>query len=713
MEGNPFAAPPFGDPQNSTSRSSMSSMSGNPFDPMSSTPRQQQQQEHQGPGFYQQPSQPFSNGVSNGTSGMMSNNPFGSSPPPPPPQAMPQQQHQQQQQQPSPSVGGYPGLSGGGGPPFGQMPQSSQQPPPPYSPFGGYPSNSNTVPAPLVSGNAMVVSPQQSNPYAVGPPAAAASLQENPFAIVPSQQQSGPWGMMPSPSSKASAATSFDPFAPAPPPPPPPPQQIVYQPPPSAPPVPPPQAPPPSYASQEIVPHQPQANQAPPPSPQAAPSPYNGQGQIVPRHSPSSSQGGGSIQQLDRYDPENAPAPVPRDHGSVNRHDIQQNLTFVDRDAETTRRLEAERDQKQAEYGRELQRTVPGASPLPKPELVRKKGFILSRISFRTIVMKKWKQAFWVQYGPHTMLWFRSQTDFNDWLNNPYHNQAQRNFLIKLAVNFVHDLYKPSVRGYQVTQSRTKTYGSKMIRQFKLERWMDYGPTIAAAFGSYNPKEVDDLRQAIVECMRNTPLNNGIRATGAVRQPNPNPSSGDEIEGYQPNSSDERQQYQQQHQPQPPPQPNQQQRAESERRQYASADGAAQPGSGDIENEGKDSDLLDLDNWDDVSVQQHSVAPSVSMDMSMGHPSQAPSPQRQQGLYGAPNVYGAAPPTQYGGPPPQQPNPYGAPPPQPNQYGPPPPNQQPFYSLPPGSAPPQQQGLYGAPQPSPYGYPGVPPHQTF
>ena len=151
-------------------------------------------------------------------------------------------------------------------------------------------------------------------------------------------------------------------------------------------------------------------------------------------------------------------------------------------------------------YSEELaQNAPPGSSPLPKAELVRKKGFVLSRISFRTIVMKKWKQAFWVQYGPHTMLWFRSQADFDDWLNNPYHNQAQRNFLIKLAVNFVHDLYKPSVRGYQVTQCRTKAYGNKMIRQFKLERWMDYGPTIAAAFGSYNPKEVDDLREALVD----------------------------------------------------------------------------------------------------------------------------------------------------------------------------------------------------------------------
>jgi hypothetical protein len=170
-------------------------------------------------------------------------------------------------------------------------------------------------------------------------------------------------------------------------------------------------------------------------------------------------------------------------------------------------------------YSTEIARRVPpGASPLPKAELVKKTGYALSRISFRTIVMKKWKQAFWVQYGSHTMLWFRAQEDFKDWLNNPYHTQAQRNFLIKLAVNFVHDLYKPNVRGYQVTQCRVKPYGNKMVRQFKLERWMDYGPTIAAAFGSYDPREVEELRKAIVECMRNTPLDNGIRKTGAVQQ---------------------------------------------------------------------------------------------------------------------------------------------------------------------------------------------------
>ena len=170
-------------------------------------------------------------------------------------------------------------------------------------------------------------------------------------------------------------------------------------------------------------------------------------------------------------------------------------------------------------YSQVLAMNAPSeAAPLPKGDLVLKSGFVLARISFRTIVMKKWKQAFWVMYGPHTMLWFRSHADFDDWLNNPYLTQTQCNYLIKLAVNFVHDLYRPNVRGYQVTQARSKPYGNKIYRQFKLERWMDYGPTIAAAFASLEINEIDSLRQAIVECMRNTPVGDGIRATGAVRQ---------------------------------------------------------------------------------------------------------------------------------------------------------------------------------------------------
>lgn len=101
----------------------------------------------------------------------------------------------------------------------------------------------------------------------------------------------------------------------------------------------------------------------------------------------------------------------------------------------------------------------PQSSALPKYELVYHAGYVLSRISFRTVLMRKWKQSFWIQYGPTSILFFRSFTDYDDWLNNPYHTMKAREFLVKLRIDFVSDLKKPSVMGYQVTQIRKKPYG--------------------------------------------------------------------------------------------------------------------------------------------------------------------------------------------------------------------------------------------------------------
>lgn len=322
----------------------------------------------------------------------------------------------------------------------------------------------------------MVVAHQQSSPYGgVVAPAPQAAPPMDPMqnqSLVPATQPHQPgmqWGMPP-----AAQSNPFDPFAP----------------PPAAPPAPPPPPPP---QAQHHVQQQPVYDEQPFPfEPAPAPAP------VVSRPP--------EINTDDR----NSHRQAYENPGNYGRQGNNGPDDGKDRPSEEVNRNK---------YSRDLARDVPGgASPLPKPELVKKSGWILSRISFRTILTKKWKQSYWVQYGSHTMLWFRTQQDFDDWLNNPYHNQAQRNFLIKLAVNFVHDLYKPNVRGYQVTQSRAKPYGNKMVRQFKLERWMDYGPTIAAAFGSYDPHEADKLRAAIVECMKNTPLEGGVRPTGAVKQ---------------------------------------------------------------------------------------------------------------------------------------------------------------------------------------------------
>lgn len=102
-------------------------------------------------------------------------------------------------------------------------------------------------------------------------------------------------------------------------------------------------------------------------------------------------------------------------------------------------------------------------SPLPRPSLVLHAGYVLARISFRTVLLRKWKQTFWIQYGPTQLLFFRSYADFGDWLNNPYHSAKAREYLVKLRVDFVSDLKKKSVMGYQVTQIRRKPYGKNVM----------------------------------------------------------------------------------------------------------------------------------------------------------------------------------------------------------------------------------------------------------
>jgi hypothetical protein len=110
------------------------------------------------------------------------------------------------------------------------------------------------------------------------------------------------------------------------------------------------------------------------------------------------------------------------------------------------------------------QNSVPTmCSPLPQPHLVHHSGYVLSRISFRTVLMRKWKQTFWIQYGPTQLLFFRTFADFEDWLNNPYHTIKAREFLVKLRVDFVSDLKKASVMGYQVTQVRRKAYNKNVM----------------------------------------------------------------------------------------------------------------------------------------------------------------------------------------------------------------------------------------------------------
>ena len=97
---------------------------------------------------------------------------------------------------------------------------------------------------------------------------------------------------------------------------------------------------------------------------------------------------------------------------------------------------------------------------MPDQNLVISTGFILSRISLRTIFLKKWKQTYWMHYGRNgtIILLFRSKEDADDWLRNPYHGKKEREFLVKLKLDFIHDLEKPNVRGYRAAKMTVKPY---------------------------------------------------------------------------------------------------------------------------------------------------------------------------------------------------------------------------------------------------------------
>ena len=82
----------------------------------------------------------------------------------------------------------------------------------------------------------------------------------------------------------------------------------------------------------------------------------------------------------------------------------------------------------------------------------------MARFSLKSMIIKKWRQCFWIAYGDNQILFFRSKVDFEEWISNPYLKKEERDVLVKLNVDFVNDLYRPNVNGYSVTRIRAKGY---------------------------------------------------------------------------------------------------------------------------------------------------------------------------------------------------------------------------------------------------------------
>ena len=207
-------------------------------------------------------------------------------------------------------------------------------------------------------------------------------------------------------------------------------------------------------------------------------------------------------------------------------------------------------------------------SPLPRLELIHIMGPIMTRTSLRTLVMKKWNTSYWMQYGPSTIIVFRSREHLDDWMYNPYHNMKQRDYLVKLHVNF-RDMMTTTtstttttttsvdnggggggggagggsqcsgsvssnggegilssgssnvgkdggkeggILGHRILPIKKKSYGSKNeseMYQFKLERWSNLGCSVLAAFASQEEGEVQILHDTITEILSHCP-NNGL-----------------------------------------------------------------------------------------------------------------------------------------------------------------------------------------------------------
>lgn len=99
----------------------------------------------------------------------------------------------------------------------------------------------------------------------------------------------------------------------------------------------------------------------------------------------------------------------------------------------------------------------------PSFDQIQHSGYCLARISFRTLIMKKWKQVFWICYGDdcQTLLFFKTKEKFEDWIMNPYLNAAQREQMVKLRIDFNNCAdERLGIKGYQVSALKRKRYSS-------------------------------------------------------------------------------------------------------------------------------------------------------------------------------------------------------------------------------------------------------------
>jgi hypothetical protein len=139
---------------------------------------------------------------------------------------------------------------------------------------------------------------------------------------------------------------------------------------------------------------------------------------------------------------------------------------------------------------------------LPQIEKVLHSGRILGRISLKSLVMKNWKELFWIVYGHSQIIFFRCKEDYFEWVLNPYLGPTQRDQLVKLSIDFERDISPTGIKGYQCTVLKKKNYRCGDLHQFKVDSMTSFGPSLVAAFGSRSREDSLQLHIILKELMK-------------------------------------------------------------------------------------------------------------------------------------------------------------------------------------------------------------------
>ena len=93
----------------------------------------------------------------------------------------------------------------------------------------------------------------------------------------------------------------------------------------------------------------------------------------------------------------------------------------------------------------------------PRKKLVSKSGTILVR-SKAGFFRKSFSEQYWIKYGKHTLLFFKSKEDYREWLSNPILSLEERNNLIHKCIDFERDSLSRNILGYKSTCQYIKRY---------------------------------------------------------------------------------------------------------------------------------------------------------------------------------------------------------------------------------------------------------------